>query len=100
MYNTRFICGYSEEEERSYYREMRRITLEETGVDMKGMGGPGPQKRRPKTCLTCWQREGFPITRTSITMTNRSPFGFDRQEAHLDAVLRRGQRRARALNSL
>jgi allantoinase len=49
MYNTRFICGYSEEEERSYYREMRRITLEETGVDMKGMGGPGPQAATENT---------------------------------------------------
>jgi allantoinase len=49
MYNTRFICGYSEEEERNYYREMRRITLEETGVDLKGMGGPGPQAATENT---------------------------------------------------
>jgi allantoinase len=49
MYNTRFICGYAEDEERNYYREMRRITLEETGVDIKGMGGPGPQAATENT---------------------------------------------------
>jgi allantoinase len=43
MYNTRFICGLSEEEERAYYLEMLRITRELTGIEMKGMGGPGPQ---------------------------------------------------------
>ncbi|WJR75822.1 polysaccharide deacetylase [Bradyrhizobium sp. NP1] len=49
MYNTRFICGYSEEQERQYYRDMRRIVFDETGVDMKGMGGPGPQAATENT---------------------------------------------------
>lgn len=49
MYNTRFICGYSEEEERNYYREMQRIALEETGIKLKGMGGPGPQAATENT---------------------------------------------------
>jgi allantoinase len=58
MYNTRFICGYSEEEERAYYREMRCITLEETGIDIKGMGGPGPQAATENT-LDLLAEEGF-----------------------------------------
>ncbi len=49
MYNTRFICGYSEDQERAYYREMLRITYELTGVEMKGMGGPGPQAATENT---------------------------------------------------
>jgi len=43
MYNTRFICGLSKDEERAYYLEMLRITRDLTGIEMKGMGGPGPQ---------------------------------------------------------
>jgi allantoinase len=58
MYNTRFICGYSEEEERAYYRELRRVTLEETGIDIKGMGGPGPQAATENT-LDLLAEEGF-----------------------------------------
>jgi len=49
MYNTRFICGCSEEEERAYYRTMMRITFELTGVRMAGMGGPGPQSATENT---------------------------------------------------
>ncbi|MGP0089796.1 MAG: hypothetical protein ACLPKB_07530 [Xanthobacteraceae bacterium] len=49
MYNTRFICGYTEDQERAYYREMLRITRELTGVEMKGMGGPGPQAATENT---------------------------------------------------
>jgi allantoinase len=49
MYNTRFICGLSEEEERAYYLEMLRITRELTGIEMKGMGGPGPQAATENT---------------------------------------------------
>lgn len=49
MYNTRFICGLGEEEERAYYLEMLRITRELTGIEMKGMGGPGPQAATENT---------------------------------------------------
>jgi len=49
MSNTRFICGYDEEEERAYYAEMLRLTLELTGVVMKGIGGPGPQAATENT---------------------------------------------------
>jgi peptidoglycan/xylan/chitin deacetylase (PgdA/CDA1 family) len=49
MHNTRFICGLSEEEERAYYLEMLRITRELTGIEMKGMGGPGPQAATENT---------------------------------------------------
>ncbi len=49
MYNTRFICGLSEAEERAYYLEMLRITRDLTGIEMKGMGGPGPQAATENT---------------------------------------------------
>ena len=49
MYNTRFICGLSEDDERGYYLEMLRITRELTGIEMKGMGGPGPQAATENT---------------------------------------------------
>jgi peptidoglycan/xylan/chitin deacetylase (PgdA/CDA1 family) len=49
MYNTRFICGYSEEEERAYYREMLQIVRDCTGMEMRGMGGPGPQAATEST---------------------------------------------------
>lgn len=49
IYNTRFICGYGPEEELAYYREMLRIVRELTGIDMKGMGGPGPQAATENT---------------------------------------------------
>ena len=49
MYNTRFICGLSKAEERAYYLEMLRITRDLTGVEMKGMGGPGPQAATENT---------------------------------------------------
>jgi peptidoglycan/xylan/chitin deacetylase (PgdA/CDA1 family) len=47
--NTRFICGMSEEEERAYYLEMRRIVRDLTGIEMAGMGGPGPQAATENT---------------------------------------------------
>jgi allantoinase len=43
QFNTRFICGLSEDEERAYYQEMLRDVRELTGLKMSGMGGPGPQ---------------------------------------------------------
>jgi len=49
MTNTRFICGMTEDEERACYLEMRRIVREETGVEMAGMGGPGPQAATENT---------------------------------------------------
>lgn len=49
MYNTRFICGLGEAEERQFYRDMRRIVFEETGIEMRGMGGPGPQSATENT---------------------------------------------------
>jgi allantoinase len=49
MTNTRFISGYTEDEERQYYQEMLRITQELTGVRMSGMGGPGPQAATENT---------------------------------------------------
>ena len=49
MYNTRFICGYEIEQERAYYKEMLRVTAELTGVQMRGMGGPGPQAATENT---------------------------------------------------
>ena len=49
MYNTRFICGLSEAEERAYYLEMLRIARDLTGIEMKGMGGPGPQAATENT---------------------------------------------------
>lgn len=49
MSNTRFICGMSLDEERAYYLEMRRIVREETGIEMAGMGGPGPQAATENT---------------------------------------------------
>jgi allantoinase len=49
MYNTRFICGYNEDEERAYYRDMLRTVRDLTGVEMKGMGGPGPQAATERT---------------------------------------------------
>jgi allantoinase len=49
MYNTRFICGYTEAQERTYYLDMLRLVREQTGVQMKGMGGPGPQAATENT---------------------------------------------------
>jgi hypothetical protein len=49
MYNTRFICGYGPDEELAYYREMLRIVRELTGIEMRGMGGPGPQAATENT---------------------------------------------------
>ena len=49
MYNTRFICGLSEAEERAYYLDMLRIARELTGIEMNGMGGPGPQAATENT---------------------------------------------------
>ena len=49
MYNTRFICGLSEAKERAYYLEMLRIVRDLTGIEMKGMGGPGPQAATENT---------------------------------------------------
>ncbi len=49
MYNTRFICGLSEAEERAYYLEMLRITRDLTGIQMRGIGGPGPQAATENT---------------------------------------------------
>jgi allantoinase len=49
MYNTRFICGHTEDEERKYYEDLLRITHELTGLRMKGMGGPGPQAATENT---------------------------------------------------
>jgi len=43
QFNTRFICGLSEAEERAYYQELLRDVRELTGLTMSGMGGPGPQ---------------------------------------------------------
>jgi allantoinase len=47
--NTRFICGYGEEEERAYYREMRAVVRECTGMTLAGTGGPGPQAATEST---------------------------------------------------
>lgn len=49
MSNTRFICGYNYDDERAYYLEMLRMVRELTGVEMKGMGGPGPQAATENT---------------------------------------------------
>jgi allantoinase len=49
MCNTRFIYGFSREQELSYYREMLRVTHELTGIQMAGMGGPGPQAATENT---------------------------------------------------
>ena len=49
MTNTRFICGHGRDEELAYYREMLRIVRELTGIEMKGMGGPGPQAATENT---------------------------------------------------
>lgn len=43
QFNTRFICGLSEDDERAYYQDMLRDVRELTGLTMSGMGGPGPQ---------------------------------------------------------
>ena len=47
--NTRFIFGHSEAEERAYYTEMRDTVASLTGVQMLGMGGPGPQSATEAT---------------------------------------------------
>jgi allantoinase len=47
--NTRFIFGHSEAEERAYYTQMRDTVQELTGVQMLGMGGPGPQAATEST---------------------------------------------------
>lgn len=49
MSNTRFICGYGEDEERKYYLQMQQIVRDLTGQEMKGMGGPGPQAATDNT---------------------------------------------------
>ena len=72
MYNTRFICGLSEEEERAYYLEMLRITRElTTGIEMKGMGGPGPQAATENT-PDSWPRRASSITLIFFTTISRS----------------------------
>ncbi len=47
--NTRFVYGMSPEEELASYLEMKRVAREETGVEMTGMGGAGPQAATPQT---------------------------------------------------
>jgi allantoinase len=47
--NTRFICGHSEEEERAHYRDMLAMVRDSTGLEMAGMGGPGPQAATEST---------------------------------------------------
>ncbi|NQU72202.1 MAG: polysaccharide deacetylase family protein [Rhodospirillales bacterium] len=49
MSNTRFIYDHSADEERAYYQEMRDVALELTGIEMTGMGGPGPQSATERT---------------------------------------------------
>ncbi len=41
--NTRFPYDATEDEERAYYRMIRRVAEDLTGLRMAGMGGPGPQ---------------------------------------------------------
>jgi peptidoglycan/xylan/chitin deacetylase (PgdA/CDA1 family) len=49
MTNTRFICGHDEDEERAHYQDMLALVRECTGMEMKGMGGPGPQAATEST---------------------------------------------------
>ena len=49
MTNTQFICGHSEDEERAHYRDMLAIARDCTGIEMAGMGGPGPQAATEST---------------------------------------------------
>jgi len=48
MTNTSFICGHTEEEERTHYRDMLAI-VQDCGLSMAGMGGPGPQAATEST---------------------------------------------------
>ena len=41
VYNTRYICGATEDEERAFYRDTNETVIEHTGKRMKGMLGPG-----------------------------------------------------------
>jgi allantoinase len=47
--NTRFVHGLAEADEAAYYERMREIVHEETGVAMRGTGGPGPQAATENT---------------------------------------------------
>jgi allantoinase len=49
MTNTQFICGHSEDEERAHYRDMLAMARDCTGIEMAGMGGPGPQAATEST---------------------------------------------------
>ena len=93
MYNTRFICGLGEEEERAYYLEMLRITRELTGIEMKGMGGPGPQAATENT-PDLLAGDGLPLLRGFLsrrsTVSNKRKI----RKADLDALFGRDQRRA------
>jgi peptidoglycan/xylan/chitin deacetylase (PgdA/CDA1 family) len=48
MTNTRFICRMTEDEERAHYRDMLAI-VQDSGLSMAGMGGPGPQAATEST---------------------------------------------------
>jgi allantoinase len=47
--NTRFVHGMDEQQESDYYRRMVDMTYEQTGVRMRGTGGPGPQTSTENT---------------------------------------------------
>ena len=47
--NTRFVHGLSPSAEADYYRRMVEIVHEQTGVVMRGTGGPGPQSATENT---------------------------------------------------
>jgi len=47
--NTRFIFGHDEAEEKAYYTGMRDTVASLTGMQMIGMGGPGPQSATEAT---------------------------------------------------
>lgn len=47
--NTRFVYGLSAHEELNAYLEMRHIAKAQTGVEMTGMGGAGPQAATAET---------------------------------------------------
>jgi allantoinase len=49
IYNTRFIFGYSEEEERSFYRDVIDTVRQYTGKRPLGTLGPGPQSSTVNT---------------------------------------------------
>jgi peptidoglycan/xylan/chitin deacetylase (PgdA/CDA1 family) len=49
MTNTQFICGQTEDEERAHYHDMLAMVRDCTGMEMTGMGGPGPQAATEST---------------------------------------------------